>query len=235
MALTRVQILKVAKKKKVAKLKEKLKASKKLESQLLKQLAKLIEQDNEKFKKLTPARARVVLAQDVLKQLKTKKITATLGRYIDVVGDKGAAELVEKAKLTAQKDVVTVKLPACNVCAIGSVFVAAFNRFDEMKIYDFQNAFGEGTKYVDDTIISYLEQWFESSQLRLMEAAFEPEEIARDMQFVEREEVSRAQQFRKEVLEKRFLQEGPYKETLANAVMVAIMKNIIKHKGTFNP
>lgn len=240
MALTKVQILKVAKKKKVTKLKERLQAHQKLEKILLKQIAKLTEQDNAKFKKLTPERARVVLAQDVIKQLKDKKITATMGRYIDIRGnDADVSELVERAEETARKDLVTIKLPPCNVCAIGSVFVAAFNRFDEMPLDDFKDVFSEGRVDTDDALIGYLEQWFEPEQLRLMEAAFEPGEAVYNLGKVSSTDVDRAQEFRRQVKEKRSiaaeLSTSGYQDTLADALLVAIMKNIIKHKGTFNP
>ncbi len=141
------------------------------------------------FKKMTSAQKRVVLAQDVIQQIKANKLIPHTGDYLWVLGatdadySKEADEVFKKRK--------------CEVCALGAAFVAGVIRCDDLKL-DYHNR---------DEMIDYLKKYFDFS----------------DDQLTKIEDYFEGFNYRKTFVDKY------YDEDLR---LIAIMKNIIKNKGT---
>lgn len=137
---------------------------------------KRIERDNAAFNAMTPAQKRVQIAKDVLNHLDTRQLVAQSGAYIsrveyNVGGLKPYTEDYYRARERVQyspdarKELLDGKV-TCAVCAIGSVFVCAVERKNEISMYDVVNA-GK------TRMTAYLKDFFSLEQLDLMEVAFE--------------------------------------------------------------
>lgn len=160
------------------------------------------------IKSMTKEQARIAIAEDVIAALRIGHIEATNGKFIElhgVIGD-------ERDSL---KDVLQCQ-DACEVCALGGMFVAAVERFNKIK------ATGS-TLYDLDEISPFLRQFFTKDQIKLIEMAFEQGNGAfRTSSLAMQELEARAIKFgnRFDCSEKR---------------MIAIMKNTIRNNGTFVP
>ena len=200
-------------------------------------------------KRMTKAQTRVAIAKDVLKALDTKRIKATSGTYLQT--SKAAARaLAASVGIEARKDAYgdleynvaddkfdaqprkPVKAPkACRVCAIGSVFVAAVDRFDKLTIGQTQAAILGGEVAA---MREYLDPWFSHDQLSLIEAVYEgwthslPIGVSADDVDAEVERISG-----------RPFNGGTERAAVAHSRvtadkrMRAIMSNIIAHRGTY--
>jgi hypothetical protein len=189
-----------------------------------------------KTKRLTKPQMRVVIAKDVLAALDAKKFKANTGDYLYLSSEKekewakSALKLdmdaqsyhIERYKLSSDLPRVPIKAPKeCSVCAIGSVFVAAVDRFDKLTPRD---AFDTIIQDDSATMIMYLSKWFSEDQLRLMEAVFEE---SAGIGVFSIEEEKKLDDLLYE-LQKELPEWGK-----AEYRMRWIMKNIIKNKGTF--
>ncbi len=159
---------------------------------------------NAAFKKLTRPEQRVQIAKDVLAALATRRFVAT-STYFDLPNevqeicnsDDGQTAKLDVSEVTSQ-----VK---CDVCGIGSLFVAAVERADKLKINDFMN---EDTR---DAEVNYLKRWFSDEMLDKVEDYFE----------VGNGNLSSASPIQRQ--EKR------------SKRMKMIMENIISNNGKFDP
>ncbi len=172
-----------------------------------------------KKKAPTKAQLRVQICKDVLRQLDTKRIIANRGSYLESAGSRWEAQFYNdrdgKVRPPAKK---------CRVCAIGSVFVCALDRYNELKLSD--SGYG---KPDSDDMMRYLGRWFGDGQLRLMEQAFEGKNIRLGNQadpkpraFFEKHGNPKATPW-------------GYEEADSDKLMRAIMANVIANKGTFKP
>lgn len=170
-----------------------------------------------KAKRLTKAQIRVQIAKDVIRQLDANRIVADGGCYLDADEFEeqidGAADVPDGRYLAAPKD--------CRACAIGSVFVCALDRFNELKLHKFVDD-GGGS----DAMVRYLSPWFTRAQLRLMEIGFQ--EYNSDPGAVTDRAADAAYAWH----EKRLGSDG---ECDYDAIMRALMKNVIRNNGTFKP
>lgn len=186
-----------------------------------------------KDKKLTKAEMRVVIAKDVISALNSKRIKATKGSYFGV--DFNEQDRWRNKYLTLEATdnewdtlpKVPITLPKkCNVCAIGSVFVAAVDRFDKLTPATASNVVIHGDDYA---MVEQLKPWFSEKQLRLMEVVFEGKSV-RWVELIQYEEERNAIDMHYEIVKGIPL---PHIVKKADVLMRAIMKNIIKNKGTF--
>lgn len=92
-----------------------------------------IREDNAAFAEMTPAGKRVVIAKDVLKQLRAGMFKARRGTYFFAPKPKGY-------RAGNRVDTMIPKLERCEVCAIGAAFVAAALRLDCVKMGQFNIA-----------------------------------------------------------------------------------------------
>jgi hypothetical protein len=126
------------------------------------------------FDKLTAAQKRVRIARDVLAQLAAGKFIATQGLYVEGVP-------IEGAKSTASLQTLFKKQKSCEVCALGSMFVASVERKNALNAGDLNGAdlsengkkveyFGEFTR---SDCTDYLGKFFDHDQLNQIEDCFE--------------------------------------------------------------
>lgn len=162
----------------------------------------------------TKAQMRVKIARDVLKQIKAKKLVPRNGTYMDVGNH---FEYFSKLGLLNPSIQFNTVLPTkCEVCALGAVFIAAVDKNNTLEIGELTytpDRLRRYPSYFD--MQNYLSKWFSREQLHLIESVFESNS---DYSFLN---------FRKTV------SDTPLRKIAASKMLTAIMKNIIKNKGTF--
>ena len=128
---------------------------------------------NEKFKKATKAQKRVMIAQDVLAQIKTKRYVAESGCWVQP-NIKAACEKNLKDEDSVQELFAKKKIKSCNVCALGGLFMSCINLNNNTTVEDLKKEFYIGDFVYDDTKISNgLNRIFTQKQLILIESYFE--------------------------------------------------------------
>lgn len=184
---------------------------------------------NERFAAMLPAQQRVALAQEVISLLKTEKLTARVGTYLSFQNDADAED--------AFIDDVFHEPGACTVCALGSVFICAAIKTESLQFGDFNLVDGDSqvsTNVESGDMRSFLGQYFSYNQLCLIEIAFE-EAVGVDMicpTAAESEAGASALSFR----HRAGYNDADFgKYVKDEEALIAIMKNIIKNKGTFKP
>lgn len=153
---------------------------------------------NAKFRKLPIARQRVAIARDVIKLLSKGKIKAR-STYLN-----SPVETATRYR-SADLGVALTCGECCEVCGIGSLFVATVMTANHVKVEDFHNSDDARQFEVD-----YLEKWFDYDQLTIIEMHYELRNEAYG-----------------------FTSMGAKKT--ADARMVMIMENIISNGGRFIP
>ena len=177
-----------------------------------------------KKKKLTKAEIRIAIAEDVIAQIKSNKYKPTQGSWVEVASGEPYEDWLYYNAQDCKVDVrdYTKNIKKCHVCALGSLFVSAVNKYNNVYgTYDslsFEQVFhtiaiGKKT--------SPLLRYFSISQLQLIEFTFE-------------NGMGYNYNLGDEVVERKaleFYKQYPNMKDL----LLAIMKNIIKNKGTFKP
>ena len=162
------------------------------------------------FKKLSKPMKRVAIAQDVIASLKAKQLTAQARNYLTV--DDGALHTnFQTALALGQK---------CTACALGSLFVCAVKVQNDVCTEDAEYAAEQVSVH------GYLSDIFSVEQLSLIETAFECS--AADVPGLLADDEDPSDAFNKAIA-------FGHRYESDHTRMVAIMKNIIKHEGTFVP
>jgi hypothetical protein len=176
-----------------------------------------IERKNEAFDRLPKAKQRVMIAKDVIKQLKAKKLIATQGTYIRVKDDIDDLfrDFHGKQNYNDNSFQETLKsIPQCKVCAKGAIFACTVMRRNQVK----NNQVPGGTDdWGGGNIAPLLGNIFSPMQLRLIETEFEGHDIE-------------ATTFEGEIKPIMNLRLNSNEDT-----MIIIMKNIIRNNGRFRP
>jgi len=180
---------------------------KKLEKQL--SLYKSVEKDNARFNKMSKAKKRITIAEDVLASLKMGKYKAETGTYIEVNTNKDHDSLPTDSQALLRTEEVQ-----CDVCAIGAIFASKVRKGNKCN-YDLFNGNN------DSSLIANLKGIFNEIELRIIETAFEGE--AQSGLVKEADEEAAVSWYEKN---------HPHN---ADKRLVAIMKNIIKNNGNFIP
>lgn len=191
-------------------------------AQIKSKTASQVKKSNAKFKKMTAAEKRVQIAKDVIAQLDTKRLRAFEGVYVRGRGGSSNLKIDPEVFLldeTLDTEVRDLLAPQCDVCAKGGLFVAAVDRFDKLKLGDDLCPIGNHGGCSDP--VEYLTGFFEYNQLELIEYAFE-RGGAGDIVCGHEDMFKAAEKFGR-------------KFRSDDARMRAIMKNVIKHNGTFKP
>ena len=133
-----------------------------------------LRKSNAAFKKATKAEKRVMIAKDVLAQIKAKRYVPESGTWVDpnwnIRNEIDGTESVQK--LFADRTIET-----CNVCALGGLFMSCTNLNNNTCVSDI-NYGGEGTEIGEriqdgDTLSNGLNKIFSKKQLQLIEVYFE--------------------------------------------------------------
>jgi hypothetical protein len=174
-------------------------------------------------KKLTKAEMRIAIAKDVIAQIKAKKYNPTQGTWVDQVGGQDYDSWLYHNALSCEIDVqnYTKNIKKCNVCALGSLFVSAVNKYNNVygtfdtvstdKVFDFK----------DMNNNSPLLRYFTLNQIQLIEHTFEGG-IGAVYWDSDHSMVNKSHAF--------YSRYPDSKDRL-----LAIMKNIVENNGTFKP
>lgn len=210
-------------------------ATKKLSARALKAIQRT-KQLNRAFEKASPAKKRVMIAEDVLAQLKAEKMSATGGTYVTLwMGDN--YELTDSNEDIKQN---YDKINSCSVCALGACIMSATKFANHVKFEDikFDNALKS------KRVKSLLTGIFDKKQIYLIETAFEGfNEYDYDEDKPENERIIifaiNALKVKRNSLtdEEKKACRKIYEKYIddENGRLKAIMKNIIKNKGEFKP
>lgn len=141
----------------------------------LKNLNRRIARANKTFEKLTPAQKRVQIARDVLAQLKSKRLIAANGIWLDSTPF-GAGTLFTASQLKKNLELQEVlkKRKQCSGCAMGGLFMCAVERANKLKLKDIMDSDNDDEYAISGTnTFNYLSKFFEGEQLAEIETAFE--------------------------------------------------------------
>jgi hypothetical protein len=131
---------------------------------------------NAEFKKATKAQKRVMIAQDVLAQLKAKRYFAESGCWVQP-NIKAACEKNLKDEDSVQELFAKKKIKSCNVCALGGLFMSCINLNNNTTVQDLKDETYIGDLVADDDKLSNgLNRIFTQKQLILIETYFEGSE-----------------------------------------------------------
>lgn len=126
--------------------------------------ARFTEESNRQFQKLSPAKKRVTIAEDVIAQLKAKALIARHGTYVEP-----KKELNDKRNAALTGIDLSVVIPyfeACDVCAVGSVMICTIMRDDHVT-YDGNDS------AIDSEVHTNAARFFTEDQVHDMELIFE--------------------------------------------------------------
>lgn len=190
-----------------------------------KQIAAEIARRNRVFKAANAAQKRVLVAKDVLAQLKAKTIRANSGWWVST-----DATVIEGEE-SLQKQLIAGA--TCEACALGSVMVSLVRFTNRVTVEEAEDTFGScplnfskvySGDADDKTGITRI---FSKRQIQLIESAFERGEGY----FQEDNDIDGFYVTNEVLAATRF---GRKYETDHNR-LVAIMENIVRNKGTFIP
>jgi hypothetical protein len=187
-----------------------------------------IKAQNAAFKKMTATQKRIAIAKDVLKSLKNGKLVANTGSYCEWDMNSEKMNTLEEGSVELQDLMVGGVIESCHVCAIGSIFTSKVMLGDDFRVgiekeyYSGSRLRVEDISCSDDKMITALKGIFTESQLRLMEFAFEGNDICNN-------HLSKPEKF------KERLRDFYHNYYSSHERLVAIMKNIIKNEGVFKP
>ena len=174
---------------------------------------------NAEFKKATKAQKRVMIAQDVLAQLKAKRYVAESGCWVQP-NYNPTNTWADKYTESVQELFLEKKIESCNVCALGGLFMSCTNFNNNTLLKDLDDVSYNLGALVDDKekLSNKLNSIFTTNQLKLIESYFE----ANDGFFQDSDEDDRIEAFcDKYTSDKKRLQ--------------LIMENIVENNGTFVP
>jgi len=185
---------------------------------------------------MTKAEKRVEIAKDVLKQIKANKYNPTSGVWVIDTDGKEVCDLVYAARredpisaVDLKKNVVCKLRGKCDVCALGSLFVSAIDKFNHTKL----NA-GCHVSFTEhkDSKENPLLKWFSAKQLLLIESTFENSHGAWSIDV--KEDVLSINEilYWDDVVEPAiYAYCNKYSD--ATSRLKAIMNNIVRNNGTF--
>lgn len=136
-----------------------------------------LRKSNAAFKKATKAEKRVMIAKDVLAQIKAKRYIPESGTWVDANWNiRGGIDEIHETD-SVQKLFADRTIETCSVCALGGLFMSCTNLNNNTCVSDI-NYGGEGTEIGEriqdgDTLSNGLNKIFSKKQLQLIEVYFE--------------------------------------------------------------
>lgn len=195
--------------------------------------ARQIAKSNKKFANATKAEKRVLIAQDVIAQIEAKIMIGASGNYVKNIN------LIEGSVWDMDDDGVKEnyeKIASCNVCAMGAC-VMSVTKFNNKLLFS-------DTREIEDNkkAQGLMAELFSKKQLYLIESAFEGVDddcirLAINMGYNPKQITDKE----KEACNVFYTHFGGLPNHVSGGDVVetkrllAIMKNIVKHKGTFKP
>lgn len=194
------------------------------------------------LKKLKKSEKAVLIAKDVLKWIKSKRIVVSPGTYVKFPVNLNTR--VGEQLQDVLPEVVTPEEP-CTVCALGACFLASVARFNALEIpkvgtkdwllYPYE------TKLYFTPLQDHLHQAFSDEQLILIESAFEGRRMGAEHENLNQVKVEvsikkgdKAVAFGEQ---RRFREPSTWGAYRINSekVLTAICRNIIRNDGLFKP
>ena len=175
---------------------------------------------NAEFKKATKAQKRVMIAQDVLAQLKAKRYVAESGCWVQANYNPTVTLAEIKYHDSVQELFAEKTIQSCNVCALGGLFMSCTNFNNNTLLEELDDVSEDLGNLIDEEekLSNKLNSIFSTNQLKLIEMYFE----ANGGFFQEDDEDDRIEVFyNKYPSDKKRLQ--------------LIMENIVENEGTFVP
>lgn len=159
-----------------------------------------------RFESLTKAEQRVEIAKDVIHRIHMSKMKVTCGWYMQGPKDYNS--------------------PNCKVCALGAAFISTINIANSYELKRIPSVFSRNDFYSErEDLTKLLSRYFSKKQIDLIEEAFEMDRwigVMDDCFGTPSEKGIAAEEFGKQ-----------FKK--AEDRLLAIMQNIVDHKGTFKP
>ena len=187
---------------------------------LLKSIIKPFLSKNSQWKLSTALEKRIILAHDIIEQIKTNKFIASKGTYIkDIKFNEGDYyDTPDNCNLDIKSNFNKVK--ECKVCAIGSLFLSTIKYDNKLKFCDLE--------YESAQRQSTLDNIFEPEQLYLIECAFE-----RSNGHSSGTSIFSNKRYGFLDLEKGQKAKYKYDDLNQHDKLITIMQNIIDNNGTF--
>ena len=175
---------------------------------------------NAEFKKATKAQKRVMIAQDVLAQLKTKRYVAESGCWVQANYNSTATWADIKYTDSVQELFAEKTIESCNVCALGGLFMSCTNLNNNTLLEELDDVSEDLGNLIDEEeqLSNKLNKIFSVKQLKLIEVYFE----GNDGYFYENREYDTVKAF--------YIKYPSDKKRLQ-----LIMENIVENEGTFVP
>lgn len=199
-------------------------------SKKLDPIQKEIRRRNRLFKNKTAAQKRILIAKDVIEQIRAKRFTATEGIYIAIYNKNDEFFDGDESEKSAQKEILN-NANRCECCAIGSV-VASCILFNNEVDVESANNMGFGDRYSSGFPAQHpfkksgLSKIFTVGQLMLMEAVFERHGVS---DFCDNQNMSFDAAHNLLDRWERPKYNTPKKR------LIGIMENIIENEGKFIP
>jgi hypothetical protein len=210
--------------------------------------AKAVEREiarrNKIFSAATAAEKRVLVAKDVIAQIKLKRIEAVSGAWVNptryAAFDPDGPNVTNDgnvANRSAQKDLLSGATGTCSCCALGAMFVSCTlfnNQTTALDLHQIQWSLGDMIE-ADEKLSNGLNKFFSAQQLRLIEQAFEGGhgQFTEDVDAGDEESDNPADRAAVKLSQRLLSWEDKYRNDEDR--LIAIMKNIIKNNGTFKP
>ena len=174
-----------------------------------------IDRRNKQFKGASNAQKRVLIAKDVIEQIKAKRFIPESGTWVDF--NKQCDTLLETDSI--QEKFLDKTIKDCNCCALGGLMMSCTlfnNRETVSDIEEHFEAIGDNIDY-GTKFHNKFDKIFSRSQLLLIEKCFEGG-VGYFSDYNHCDFEGYRSQFKN-----------------ATAALIGIMENIIKNKGTFKP
>lgn len=190
------------------------------------EIAAEVEKRNQIFAAASPEEKRMLIAKDVIEQIKAKRFKPTSGTWVRPKMKNGRFIDVEDrfdGEESLRELFIGKRIPACDCCALGAMFMSCTTYNEGTTVDDFEREtdWGFEDKVMKGRLSNGLTGFFSVDQLRLIETAFE----GGDGAFTAEDDDAEAQ---KAV---RWYEDMSRDDKR----MVAIMENIIANNGTFVP
>lgn len=199
----------------------------------LKAEKQFIKTQNKKFEKSTKAEKRVMIAEDVIIQIKSRRIEPNVGTYFEVY-KKGDFLKLERNGLRNQ---IVAPDVSCSCCQLGGMFSACVRMNGDYMVKEDE----AGDNDVElDHIQTMVRKFFSPKQMVMVECAFESKDIQQFFTFAD-DNYTACVDYRVNLAAKKLgktvhdLTFSEMRSTTDAEAMIAICKNIIDNKGTFIP
>ena len=136
-----------------------------------------VDKTNKKFKNATKAQKRVMIAKDVLEQIKTNRYLAESGTWVEpnFSTNSSYCDICDSPEISIQDIFKDKTIESCTVCALGGLFMSCINLNNNTTLKDFDEEYDDLGALIDGNkkLSNNLNRIFTRDQLILIEQYFE--------------------------------------------------------------